>query len=77
MLEFYTENASILTVVIIIIITVAVLSRAFLGCWLAAKKGYSQVVWFYLCFFFGIFALLALGFVPLNANKKQAKVKRD
>jgi hypothetical protein len=76
MLEFYAENASTVTVITIIIIMVAFLSRAFLGCWLAAKKGYSQIVWFYLCFFFGIFALFVLGFAPLKTNKKTAQERK-
>jgi hypothetical protein len=69
MLEFYVENSSAITVTFISIIVIAVLSRAFLGCWLAEKKGYSQIVWFYLCFLFGLFALLALGFAPSNIKK--------
>ena len=66
MLEFYAEHGS----TAIIIFVAFVLSRAFLGCWLAAKKGYSQAAWFFLCFFFGLFALLVLGFVPQNTMKE-------
>ena len=52
------------------IIVIMVLGNAFLGCWLAGKKGYSQVAWFYLCFFLGIFALLVLGFAPPKSKKQ-------
>jgi len=51
-------------------LVVTVLGCAFLGCWLAGKKGYSQVAWFYLCFFLGMFALLTLGFAPMKIKKQ-------
>jgi len=69
MLGFDTGFSSTIFIIPIIIFVVSILGNAFLGCWLAEKKGYSQIVWFYLCFLFGLFALLALGFAPSNIKK--------
>ena len=77
MLEFYSENSTTVVIICVVIFVAAVLGRAFLGSWLAVKKGYSQTVWFYLCFFFGIFALLVLGFAPSNAIKKPVQQKTE
>ncbi|MDR1839288.1 MAG: hypothetical protein LBQ93_06895 [Treponema sp.] len=73
MSEFITDFISSSWIVPIIIFSIILLSNAYFGYWLAGKKGYSQIAWFCLCFFFGIGALLTLGFAPLNNNKKPVK----
>jgi apolipoprotein N-acyltransferase len=52
-----------------VIITIAViyaLAVPIFSAWLASKKGYSGVAWFFLALFFGLIAFLALGFAPLK-----------
>ena len=70
MIDLYTKyNFTIWAITIVFFLT-AVLGRAYLGRWLASEKGRSQTAWFWLCLFFGIFAIIVLGFAPLNAVKK-------
>jgi hypothetical protein len=38
--------------------------------WVASKKGYSGIAWFFLGLFFNILALLAVGFAPYNGQGK-------
>lgn len=53
----------------------------FLGCslfsaWLAYQKGYSGASWFFLGLFFGVFALITIGFAPIKIPqvKKEEQV---
>ena len=52
------------------VIVIISLGNALLGRWLAVQKGRDASTWFCLCLFFGIFALLVLGFAPQKIIKK-------
>ena len=54
----------------IIIIIIYALSTAFLGQWLAEKKGYSKTSWFWICLFFGILGLIAIAGAPIAKNSR-------
>jgi hypothetical protein len=53
----------------------------FLACpifsaWLASKKGYSGASWFFLGLFFGMLALITIGFTPIKTSKvKEEEIK--
>lgn len=50
---------------------------SFLGRWVAVEKGYSSTAWFWLCFFLGIFALIAVCGAPDKKSEKDlADIKR-
>jgi len=51
-----------------------VLCNASLGRWVAIKKGYSSIAWFWICFFFGLFGLIALCAAP---NKSLERTLRE
>ena len=65
-----SPGISIFTVLGVIIFIVYLFSTAFFTGWLAKKKGYSGGLWGILGFFFGIFALLTIGFAPINTISK-------
>jgi hypothetical protein len=50
-----------------------VLAVPFLGRWVAIEKGYSSTAWFWLCLFFGAFALLAICGAPNKEGESQLK----
>jgi hypothetical protein len=60
--------------IIIAVAAVYQLAAAFTA-WLAAKKGYDFLVWFFLGLFFGVISLFAIGFVPVNTIKNGKQVK--
>jgi len=77
MLEFYSKNIAIIYTVIALIYLANVLVQAFLGRWLANEKGRSSDAWFLLCLFFGIPALIALGFSPnIDIRRIDHKIER-
>ncbi|MCL2175015.1 MAG: hypothetical protein FWB73_03110 [Treponema sp.] len=77
MLEFYAENSTTIVIICVVIFTAIVLGRAFLGSWLANEKGRSSGTWFWLCLFFGIPALIALGFSQdIDIRKIAHKIER-
>jgi hypothetical protein len=54
---------------IVIIIIYALISSIF-SAWLASEKGYSGISWFLLGLFFGIIALITIGFAPIQDRIK-------
>ena len=66
---FYNVVEGGFGIVAIIILFVYGLSTAFLGSWVAEKKGYSKNSWFWICFLFGIVGLIAIAGAPLNSSK--------
>ena len=63
------SSSSAITIYIVIAVIVGIIyffSTAFFTGWLAKKKGYSNVLWSLLGFFFGLIALLTIGFAPNN-----------
>jgi cytochrome c-type biogenesis protein CcmH/NrfF len=66
-----------LTTYYAIIIAAAVayqLAAAAFTAWLAVKKGYDVLVWFFLGLFFGVISLFAVGFAPVkNMIKHQTE----
>jgi len=73
MLKFFTEYSSVVNAMIICGFLTFILGQAFLGRWLANEKCRDQGTWFWLCLFFGIPALLALGFSPTIDIRKIAQ----
>ena len=71
MFEFFSKYSSIIYTVIFLIYLTAILGQAFIGRWLANEKGRPSSTWFWLCLFFGIPALIALGF---SQNKDIRKI---
>ena len=57
-------------VIAIIILFVYIFATAFLGRWVAEKKGYSENSWFWICFFFGVIGLIAIAGAPTNTRKE-------
>jgi ribosomal protein L40E len=62
MVYMYWSGGTVLAGMIIILYVG--LTNALLGRWIAIKKGYSSTAWFWLCFFFGIFALITIAGAP-------------
>ncbi|MDR3356391.1 MAG: SH3 domain-containing protein [Spirochaetaceae bacterium] len=58
-----------LGVFVTLIIVLYLLISPIFCAWLASQKGYSTGAWFGLGLFFGIFALLAIGFAPVKTAK--------
>jgi hypothetical protein len=54
--------------IIIIVFLIYTFSTALLGRWVAKKKGYSTIAWFWICFLFGVFGLIAICGVPSNTK---------
>jgi hypothetical protein len=57
----------------IIIVAAAIyqLVAAAFTAWLAAKKGYDFLVWFFLGLFFGVIPLFAVGLAPIKGKTKK------
>ena len=69
--------ASLLGGFVIFIVLVFLFSNAAFTCWVAIKKGYSGI-WFILGLFFGLVALIAVGFAPEKRNSlKTEKEKQE
>ncbi|MDR3147298.1 MAG: hypothetical protein LBU00_02845 [Treponema sp.] len=52
------------------------LVNALLGRWLAKEKGYSSAVWFWLCFFFGVLALITIAGSPSKSESNNSSYWR-
>ena len=78
---YSSSGVAVYIVFAVIIGLVYFFSTAFFTGWLAAKKGYGSGLWGTLGFFFGLVALLTIGFAPnsntseksVNLGKKQTK----
>jgi MFS family permease len=62
----------IIVIILIGIVIVYVIATPCLGGWLAETKGYSSTLWAWLCFFFGVLALIALAGAP-----DRSKIQKD
>jgi len=64
---FFSGGTGIIVLIVVIIYWLAI---PFFGRWVAIEKGYSSTIWFWLCFFFGTFALIAICGAPNKYNEK-------
>ena len=65
-----------LRVFVIIIAIIYWLIIPLLGGWVATQKGYSSTSWFLLCFFFSVFALIAICGAPINPTKRSINYEK-
>jgi len=66
---------SIYIPIAVIVLIVYIFSTAFFTGWLAGEKGYGTVAWGVLGFFFGLVALLTIGFAPNLIKSEQSNIK--
>ena len=66
-------SLSFIGLIVLIIYTFA---SAILGRWLAEKKGYSTLSWFWICFLFGLFGIITIAGAPIN-NKVRNQLEKS
>ena len=74
------EGITIYIVLGVVVSIIYLLATAFFTNWLAEQKGYNNILWGTLGFFFGIAALLTIGFAQkmnLNVNRNVENIAKN